>query len=159
LLEAHFELLPSGQGAGAARQVWEMMEMDGGQNLLGFCTAADGIWQTARFRSPGLMADLAKEHSTSWQGLGVSILHVAVLAKLLPSAYPQVQPTCRYVHSVAEVTAALEAKECQLAVLVPPASMKHVEHIAGNLEKMPAKSTYFYPKVLAGLVFNSLKTN
>ena len=31
------------------------------------------------------------------------------------------------------------------------------ERIAGNLETMPAKSTYFYPKVLTGMVFNSLK--
>ena len=51
------------------------------------------------------------------------------------------------------------AKRCQLAVLVPPATMQHVEQIAGNLEKMPPKSTYFYPKLLSGLVFNSLKGN
>ena len=43
--------------------------------------------------------------------------------------------------------------------LVPPATMAHVERIAGNLEKMPPKSTYFYPKLLSGLVFNSLKTH
>ena len=54
---------------------------------------------------------------------------------------------------------AMSAKSCQLAVLVPPATMKHVEQIAGNLEKMPPKSTYFYPKLLSGLVFNSLKKN
>ena len=44
-----------------------------------------------------------------------------------------------------------------MAVLVPPATMGHVETIAGNLEKMPPKSTYFYPKLLTGLVYNSLK--
>ena len=44
-------------------------------------------------------------------------------------------------------------------LLVPPASMTHVEQIAGNLEKMPPKSTYFYPKLLSGLVFNLLKGN
>jgi uncharacterized protein (DUF1015 family) len=53
-----------------------------------------------------------------------------------------------------------EAKgSCDLAALVPPATMGHVERIAGNREKMPPKSTYFYPKLLTGLVFNSLKTN
>jgi uncharacterized protein (DUF1015 family) len=57
------------------------------------------------------------------------------------------------------VTDAVAGKQCQLAVLVPPASMHHVEEIAGNLEKMPPKSTYFYPKVLSGLVFHSLKSN
>jgi uncharacterized protein (DUF1015 family) len=35
--------------------------------------------------------------------------------------------------------------------------MAHVEEIAGRRETMPAKSTYFYPKVLTGMVFNSLK--
>ena len=42
-------------------------------------------------------------------------------------------------------------------MLVPPATMAHVEEIAGNREKMPRKSTYFYPKLLTGLVFNSLR--
>jgi uncharacterized protein (DUF1015 family) len=64
---------------------------------------------------------------------------------------------CRYVHTLAEVAEVVAAKKCQVAVLVPPVSMEHVEEIAGNLETMPAKSTYFYPKVLTGMVFNSLK--
>ena len=33
-----------------------------------------------------------------------------------------------------------------MAVLVPPVTMDHVEQIAGNIEKMPPKSTYFYPE-------------
>jgi uncharacterized protein (DUF1015 family) len=69
------------------------------------------------------------------------------------------KPQCRYVHLLREVTDAVAARDCQLAVLVPPATMTHVEKIAGNLEKMPPKSTYFYPKLLSGLVFNSLKGN
>jgi uncharacterized protein (DUF1015 family) len=158
VLEPHFEVAPVGHGDEAAREAWEMIEMDGGQNLLAFGTVADSIWQTARFRAPQLMADLATDHSTAWQSLGVSILHVAVLGKLLPAKH-SVQPQCRYVHLLREVTDAMAARECQLAVRVPPAGMKDVEQIAGNLEKMPPKSTYFYPKLLSGLVFNSLKTN
>ena len=46
---------------------------------------------------------------------------------------------------------------CDLACLVPPAGMGHVESIASNLEKMPPKSTYFYPKLLSGLVLNPLR--
>ena len=158
MLEPHFDVVHVGHGDAAARETWEMIEMDGGQNVVGFGTVADGAWHLARFRSPQLMAELASEHSATWQGLGVSILHVAFLGKLLPAAYP-VQPTCRFVHLLKEVTDAVAARQCQLAVLVPPATMKHVEDIAGNLEKMPPKSTYFYPKLLSGLVFNSLKVS
>jgi uncharacterized protein (DUF1015 family) len=104
------------------------------------------------------MAQLAAEHSPSWRGLAVSVLHVVVLGKLLPERFGA-QPSCRYVHRLQEVLDDVRASRCQLAVFVPPAGMAHVEQIAGNLEKMPPKSTYFYPKLMSGLVFNSLKGN
>jgi uncharacterized protein (DUF1015 family) len=84
----------------------------------------------------------------------VAVLHVLVIDKLL-----QTRPTCKYVHLLREVQDATSKRECQLAALVPPATMGHVEQIAGSLEKMPPKSTYFYPKLLSGLVFNPLKTS
>jgi uncharacterized protein (DUF1015 family) len=87
--------------------------------------------------------------------LAVSLLHVLVLGKLLSEDIAG-QPTLRYVHLLSEVEEAVEAKSCQLAVLVPPVNMRHVEMIAGKREKMPPKSTYFYPKLLSGLVFNPL---
>ncbi len=104
------------------------------------------------------MAQLAGEHSEAWRSLAVAILHRLVLDRQLPDA-GKGKPTCQYVHLLKEVTDAVAARSCQLAVLVPPATMGHVEEIAGNLEKMPPKSTYFYPKLLSGLVFNSLRSH
>jgi uncharacterized protein (DUF1015 family) len=151
-LAPHFTL----ERVASARDAWEAIELDGSQSLLGFYTKADGVWQTARFVNPMLMADLAPDHSTDWRGLAVSLLHVAALDKLLPAAVGG-STSCKYVHLLSEVDQATGS--CDLAVLVPPATMGHVERIAGNREKMPPKSTYFYPKLLTGLVFNSLKTN
>jgi len=158
VLEPHFQVRKIGQGETGARATWEAIEADGGQEMLGFGTVADGTWQTARFRAPALMADLAAQHSIAWRSLAVSILHVVALNELLAKKLGAT-PQCRYVHLLKEVTDATAAKQCQLAALVPPASMDHVEHIAGNLEKMPPKSTYFYPKLLSGLVFNSLASS
>jgi uncharacterized protein (DUF1015 family) len=156
LLSPHFDVERVGSGEAGARETWERIEMDGSQSLLGFGTVADGIWQTARFRAPTEMARLAPNHGEAWRGLAVSVLHVLVLENLLAG---QGQPSCQYVHLLQEVTEATAARRCDLAVLVPPATMSHVETIAGGLEKMPPKSTYFYPKLLSGLVFNSLKGN
>jgi uncharacterized protein (DUF1015 family) len=158
LLRQHFAVEAIGQGEKAACNTWELIEADGGQDLLGFGTVADGTWLTARLRSPQAMASLAGEHSAAWRGLAVSVLHMLVLGKLLAEGL-NARPECRYVHLVREVQDAVAARQCQLAVLVPPARMEHVEQIAGNLEKMPAKSTFFYPKLLSGLVFNPLKKN
>jgi uncharacterized protein (DUF1015 family) len=155
LLAPHFDVEVIGKGNEGARLTWEHIESDGSQDLLGFGTTADGVWQTARFKDPGIMAELAQQHGPAWRGLAVAILHVVVLDRLLANIQSQ-KPTCKFVHLLSEATSAVAARQCDLAALVPPAGMSHVEDIAGNLEKMPPKSTYFYPKLLSGLVFNSL---
>jgi uncharacterized protein (DUF1015 family) len=156
ILQPHFQVEKVGVGDQAAHDAWELIEADGGQEVLGFGTVADGVWQTARFLQPAAMAERAANHSPAWRGLAVSVLHVLVLDHLLTTAL-KAKPECKYVHLLREVTDATAARQCQVAVLVPPATMQHVEQIAGNLEKMPPKSTYFYPKLLSGLVFNPLK--
>jgi uncharacterized protein (DUF1015 family) len=151
-LTADFEITADyGHDAAAC---WEAMQMDGSQSLLGFGTTADNAWITATLKDPARMAVLAANQSADWQSLGVSILHKAAIEPVLAKFG---EPKCQYVHLMNEVTAAIEAKSCQVACLVPPATMGHVESIAGNLEKMPPKSTYFYPKLLTGMVFHSLK--
>jgi uncharacterized protein (DUF1015 family) len=156
LLAPHFQVEKVGTGEQGARDAWELIEADGTQEVLGLGTVADGVWQVARFWAPQEMARLAPEHSPAWRGLAVAVLHVLVLEKVLGPALGA-RPSCKYVHLLREVTEGVQARECDLAVLVPPATMGHVEQIAGNLEKMPPKSTYFYPKLLSGLVLNSLK--
>ena len=151
-LAGYFQVESVGFGESGAREAWQRIELDGTQNILGFGTVADGNWEIARLTDSAAMDQLAGEHSADWRGLGVSILHVLALNKLIGG-----KSSCQYVHLLHEVQEAMAKKTCDLAVLVPPATMGHVERIAGNLEKMPPKSTYFYPKLLSGLVFNSVK--
>jgi uncharacterized protein (DUF1015 family) len=141
-----------------AAACWEHVELEDSQAVLGFGTVADGKWFAAKLKNPAVMDSLAPEQSGEWRSLAVSILHKLVLEKLVPAKVGGT-PVYKYVHLLKEVTDAVAAKECQIAALVPPCGMDHVEQIAGNREKMPPKSTYFFPKILTGVVFNSLKTN
>jgi uncharacterized protein (DUF1015 family) len=45
----------------------------------------------------------------------------------------------------------------ELASLVVPATLDHVRQICESGERMPAKSTFFYPKLLSGLLINPLE--
>jgi uncharacterized protein (DUF1015 family) len=153
-LAEHFEVI--GERRGSPPPVWEDIEADGSQSVLGFGSVADNQWFVARLKHPEVMDKLAPEQSRDWRGLAVSVLHRLVIDRLLKEKLGG-NPSCKYVHLLKEVTDAVAAKECQVAALVPPATMQDVETIAGNLEKMPQKSTYFYPKLLTGLVYNSLK--
>src|SRR5207302_8694555 len=120
----HFQIDVVGAGPEAARETWEVIEADGSQELLGFGTVADGAWQTARFRAPERMAQLAGEHSEAWRGLAVAVLQRVVLEKAwAPTGQ---RPKCQYVHLLREVQKAVASKQCQVATLVPPATMDHV---------------------------------
>ncbi len=154
VLAEHFDVLErTGTNAQAA---WEHVLMDGSQSTFAFGTVTDGLWTVAKLRDKDVMATLAPDQSEDWRELGVSILHKLVLDRLLRDKIGGT-PVCKYVHLLSEVTDATAKKECQLACLVPPVGMGHVEQISEHGEKMPPKSTYFYPKLLTGLVFNSLK--
>jgi uncharacterized protein (DUF1015 family) len=153
-LSPEFEVKMTGNGEAGCRAAWQAIEQAGDQDLLGFGTVADGQWLLARLRSDEAMDRLAPEHSPDWRSLGVSILHVLVLESLLK---PLGTASCRYVHLIREVLDDVNRRGCDLACLVPPARMEHVEAIASGLETMPPKSTYFYPKLLTGLVLNPLR--
>ena len=154
-LQSHCEIEVVGQGDQAAEETWGLIEADSGQNVFGFGTASDKTWLFARVNDDSPMATLAAEHSETWCSLGVSLLHKLLLEELV---FKQVggQPKFQYVHRLDEATTALNAKSHQLGCLVAPATIEHVRDIAAGRETMPPKSTYFYPKLLSGLVVHGL---
>jgi uncharacterized protein (DUF1015 family) len=160
-----------GEGADLAPAVWEEIEADGDRGSLGLYTQKDQRWMIATITPAGRarMAKVAGEHSPDWQGLGVAILHRLVIETLLGATD---LPKPLYVHSADEVAAALRKGDVagrdatgvvstggqfELAALVMPATVEHIRVISEQAERMPAKSTYFYPKLLSGLVINPLE--
>jgi len=156
-----FETSLEGRGPEDAQRLWETIEVDGEQGVLGFYTPADGQWVLARITPAGRarMAEVATDHCRDWQQLGVSILHRLVIETLLGAKQ---LPKAEYVHLVEELVDFLQrgdepGKPFPLATLVMPATVEHVRKISEAQERMPAKSTYFYPKLLSGLVINPLE--
>ena len=155
-LESEFEIDPMGSGAAAGRETWELIEADGTQNAIGLCSVTDGHWLLARLRGSAVMEQLVPHHSPAWRELAVSILHELILGKLLHNQIGEKSLSLRYVHLLSEVLDAVAAGQCDLACLVPAATAQHLQQIAKGGERMPPKSTYFYPKILTGLVFNPI---
>ena len=159
-LDGSFETQDAGEGPAQAHTIWESIELDDDQRELAFFTTKDQRWTRVRLNQQGMrrMAEIANDHSSDWQGLGVSILHRLAIETLLDGKN---LPKPKYVHLVDELVAALETGETDatpfpLAALVMPATLHHIRQISEHGERMPAKSTYFFPKLLSGLVVNPL---
>ena len=51
---------------------------------------------------------------------------------------------------------AVAAGDCEMAILLNPPKITEVKDVARAGDRMPHKSTYFYPKPLTGLVINKM---
>jgi uncharacterized protein (DUF1015 family) len=90
--------------------------------------------------------------------LDVSTLHRLVLEKILKlTSEAQEQPAhLKYFKVFDEPFRMVEEEGAQLAFLMNPTHISEVRDVANSGEKMPQKSTYFYPKLLSGLVINKI---
>ncbi len=61
-----------------------------------------------------------------------------------------------FTESVEEAREAVESGSARIAILINATRVEQVTAVADAGEVMPQKSTYFYPKLATGLVFNSL---
>ena len=157
------EKLPG--GVAAAEVAWSKMEAANLQGLIALYATGDDTWVMCQAGAGASeqMKVLAPERSDDWRGLGVSLLHRLVIDHLLGC---QGHPKPTYVHEVSETIEGIKGEGSlaesdsdepySLAALVMPATLAHVEAISLHKERMPAKSTYFYPKLLSGLTFNPL---
>lgn len=96
--------------------------------------------------------------SPAWQGLDVSVLHSLILEKYL-GIDEELRARGEHITYTREeegALAAVDRGQYQAAFFLNPTLVEEVINVAGNGEKMPQKSTYFYPKLIAGLVINSL---
>jgi len=151
----------AGEGADLAQSIWEGIEVEDQQGTIGFFTAKDQRWVVAKINNVGhkRMGEIASQQSEDWRNLGVSILHRLVMDDLIGATD---LPKPSYVHLVEELIDGLNegdenGNDFPLAALVMPAMLEHIRAISQHGERMPAKSTYFYPKLLSGLVINPLE--
>jgi uncharacterized protein (DUF1015 family) len=110
---------------------------------------ADAIVDRMR-REPG---------SAAVRGLDLAVLHAALLGDRLgiDEAKLAAGGWLAYTRSEADARAAVARGEAQAAVLVRPTQLEQLASVASAGDVMPQKSTYFYPKLLTGMVFNPLE--
>ena len=109
-------------------------------------------------KDPKVMDELAADKSKAWRKLDVAILERVLLRKDLPETVEGAEETLRltYVHLAQQAFDAVHEDGADAAVVMRPLPVRSLEDVATAGERMPAKSTYFYPKALSGLVINPL---
>ncbi|GAB6183195.1 DUF1015 domain-containing protein [Thermodesulfovibrio hydrogeniphilus] len=85
--------------------------------------------------------------------LDVSILEEVILKRMFPDK------ELYYDIDVEKAIKMNKERKCNAIFLLRATKVKDIEKVALSGLRMPPKSTYFYPKLLTGMVINSLKEN
>jgi uncharacterized protein (DUF1015 family) len=91
--------------------------------------------------------------------LDVTVLHNVIIGGILgiTTEAQEEKSNLDYVKDARRAVESVQSGTSQMAFLVNPTRMKQVREVAKAGFTMPQKSTYFYPKLLSGLVINSLE--
>jgi uncharacterized protein (DUF1015 family) len=96
-------------------------------------------------------------HSELYQKLDVSIVDHVILEELLGLTHEAAGTYIDYTNSAPDAMKRVQEEEYQLGIIVNPVKPQTIKSIADSGDRMPRKSTYFYPKVPAGLVLYRLE--
>lgn len=107
-------------------------------------------------KSAKALAELNPNKSQAYMNLDVTVLHSLVLEKIFGIDKENManQINLRYTRNLDEaVNAVHDGFDCSF--IINATKVAEIKQIALENEKMPQKSTYFYPKMITGLVMNS----
>jgi uncharacterized protein (DUF1015 family) len=143
----------------ARREARRILQEKGeGKHVLGLFAGGETLYFLT-LRDESIMDRFFDEKSPkALRTLDVSILHRLILENLLniTSEAQEQQANLKYVKNFDDPFELVQGGEFQLAFLMNATRMSEVRDVANAGEKMPQKSTYFYPKLLTGLVINKI---
>jgi len=98
------------------------------------------------------------DFSAAWKSLDVSVLHTLVIGDLLNVPLDKLSTTDKvtYTRDAEEARVKVVSGEIQAAVIMARPTVDQMKAVSEAGDKMPQKSTFFYPKVLSGLVLYDL---
>jgi uncharacterized protein (DUF1015 family) len=109
-------------------------------------------------KDQAIAEEALQNHSDAYRHLDTGVLETLILKGALGLSDDDISHFngLFYARDTAEAEAMVTGGEYEAAFLMRPTPVTQVREIAAAGENMPPKSTYFYPKLLTGLLFNPL---
>ena len=102
---------------------------------------------------------LPDNKSAAWEKLDVALLDNIILDQLLGinDQKRRSQENLAYTRSEEWLMEQIDNRNYQLGFLLNPTRVEEIIAVAQARDKMPQKSTYFYPKLITGLIINKMR--
>jgi uncharacterized protein (DUF1015 family) len=114
----------------------------------------DGNYAALTLRDPAVLEKLLPDRSPDWRLLDVSVLHELFIERVLglDKAVVEAKTNIEYLRDPQMGYDGVDKGEANFLLVMNPTRMEQVRDCTAAGEKMPQKSTDFFPKVISGLV-------
>jgi len=154
----------SAAGEGRTRQkMLVLMKTEYDNNETAFVIySGENRFYLAVLKNKQAMDSAAPDKSAAWRTLDASILHKLVLEKLLGIDQEKLAKgqNLEYVkdtpEAIDDAISQIQAGRKQVVFFMNPITMQQLKMVTDVGERMPPKSTYFYPKMYTGLTIQKL---
>ena len=127
--------------------------------LISMVTKKQGSYILLRLKDSAALNEIVdKTMSDALRLLDANIMEFLVFNNLLgiSCSDPRWEEHIAFAHTEQEAVDLVKAGEYEVLFLVNPTRIEQVRDVVAQGEVMPQKSTYFYPKLLSGLVINPI---
>ncbi len=133
-------------------------EPGAGPLQLGYVTSRDERAYRLTLKDQAIADKALQGHSEAYRHLDTGVLETLLLKGALALSDDDISHFngLFYARDTAEALAVVRSGEYDAAFLMRPTPIEQVRDVAAEGENMPPKSTYFFPKLLTGLLFNPL---
>ena len=120
-----------------------------------------GEWYLLVLRDLAVMDEALPDLSEASRQLDVSVLHTLILERILGIDKKNMaeQRNLTYTKFFEEAILGVDKGEFQCSFILNPTRVTEIRDVAAEGEKMPQKSTYFYPKMITGMVMNDISVD
>jgi uncharacterized protein (DUF1015 family) len=127
-------------------------------NFKGFVIVSGDAIYVFSLKSPDIMKKFNPgNYSETRLLLNVSVLHLLFVNNILGMDKDESEKNIYYSNNLEELIQKQKQMSNSGIILLNPPTIQEIKTVAENNERMPHKSTFFYPKLLSGLVFRSLE--
>ena len=129
-----------------------------GTGIFGYVDAGSRRGLRLRLKDPAAVERALAERSEAYRRLDAAIIEELILKRALGLSDEDIAAKrgLGYPKDAAEALRSVRDGDYQAAFLLRPTPVEQVRRVAAAGETMPPKSTYFFPKLLTGIVFNPL---
>jgi len=135
------------------RLIFLMQKAGGTEHVFGMYK--DRRYWFLRLKNVKIIDKMISDRLPAYRSLDVSILNYLILKDMLGIALED-KERILFSAQVNELIENVDRDNSCIAFFLNPVKMKQIMSIALSADKMPAKSTYFYPKPISGLTINRI---